>query len=443
MQEPYRRISQMVRLLWRDNPGSIVWLVLLILLLLGALVSKFLISLSIFLMLPTIFLQWERVDNRWVIRKRNRVGFSANLRSFTPFAWFVLFFFVTLLSAFASSDLDAGFAKVQLRLPYLLLPFVFFANRSLSQIALHFFFWVYVVLTAAVMIGVLGNYALHFDQITETLNHGKSVPTPSNHIRFSLFVSFAALAGIYAAGQKVFAASLRSLLILSTCILVLGLHLLAVRSGLLLFYVGILYLAVMVWYQRIPRRWLIPVVLLAMLVPVAAYKLLPSLENRINYMAYDLENYFDGNIGSFSDGDRLRSMVVGWELVKKHPWTGCGVGDIEPAAKAMYAEVYEPGTNVRLPHNQLLFFLATTGWLGTLLTLPAFLLAYFRPKPDDKILLHLHGIVFLISCLFEATIEGTNGISFHLLFVLLFLNRTKGIPAGMGARPVADPGTGS
>jgi O-antigen ligase len=293
------------------------------------------------------------------------------------------------------------------------------------------------------MIGVLGNYALHFDQITETLNHGKSVPTPSNHIRFSLFVAFAALSGVYILGQQVFAATVRGLLISSTFILILGLHLLAVRSGLLLFYVGIMYLAVAVWYRRIPRRWLVPVVVLAMLLPVAAYKLLPSLENRINYMVYDLQNYFDGNVGSFSDGDRLRSMVVGWELFKKYPWTGCGVGDIEPAAKAMYTEVYEPGTNVRLPHNQLLFFLSTTGWLGTLLTLPAFLLAYFRPKDDDNILLHLHGIVFLVSCLFEATIEGTNGISFHLLFVLLFLNSGKGLPKGIGARPVTGTGTDS
>jgi O-antigen ligase len=443
IQVPYRRISQMFRPLWGDEPGSFVWLVLLILLLLGALVSKFLISLSIFLMLPTIFWRWERKETRLVLRKRKLFRDPGTLRTFVPFAWFILFFLVTLLSAFTSSDMSAGLAKVQLRLPYLLLPFVFYANRSMPQTALHFFFWMYTVLTAVVMIGVLGNYALHFDQITETLNHGKSVPTPSNHIRFSLFVAFAALSGVYLLGQQVFAASLRSILMAAAFVLILGLHLLAVRSGLLLFYAGIVYLAVAVWYRRLPRRWLLPVMLLAMLLPFAAYKLLPSLENRINYMVYDLENYFDGNVGSFSDGDRLRSMVVGWELFKRNPWVGCGVGDIEPAAKAMYAEVYEPGTNVRLPHNQLLFFLSTTGLLGTLLTLPAFLLAYFRPKGKHNVLLYLHGIVFLVSCLFEATIEGTNGISFHLLFVLFFLNRSNSLPSGMDARSVNNHVAGS
>ncbi len=411
--------------LWHRDRGTFIWLAALFSLLLGALVSHFLISVSIFAMLPTLFWRWERIENSWRIKLRPWITSKYNFSGFIPFSWFILFFIVSVFSAFVSDDLLAGLSKVQLRLPYLILPLAFWANKRIDRKSLYFFIGLYAILAALIAIGVLANYLLRFDQITETLSHGKSIPTPSNHIRFSLFLAFGALSCGYILSQAHWQKALKWTLWSALFIIVVSLHVLAVRSGLLLFYLGLFYLMVAIWYTRMPRRILFPILLLTPALPFLAYEFIPSLENRIDYMVYDLQRYFDGDIGSYSDGDRLRSMVVGWNVFKDYPWIGCGTGDIEQITSRVYLQIYEPGTNVRLPHNQWLYFMATTGLIGTLLSMPALMFAYFFSPRTERTLLHLHGLVLLVSCLFEATLEGTNGVSFHLLFVLLLLNHQK------------------
>jgi O-antigen ligase len=411
--------------LWHRDRGTFLWLAALLSMLLGALVSHFLISISIFAMLPTLFWKWEQIGDIWTVKLRSWVSLKVTRFGFIPFSWFIIFFLVSVFSAFASDDLAAGLSKVQLRLPYVILPLVFWANNSIDRKSLYFFLGMYAILAALVALGVLANYLIQFDQITETLSHGKSIPTPSNHIRFSLFLAFGALSCGYVLSQAKWQKIFKWLLWFALISLVVSLHVLAVRSGLLLFYLGLLYLLVAIWYTRMPRRILFPLLLLTAALPFLAYEFIPSLENRIDYMMYDLQRYFDGDIGSYSDGDRLRSMVVGWNVFKDYFWFGCGTGDIEAVTSWTYLQIYEPGTNVRLPHNQWLYFLATTGLIGTLLSLPALLFAYFFSPRQERTLLHLHGLVLLVSCLFEATLEGTNGVSFHLLFVLLLLNHQK------------------
>ena len=115
--------------LWSRDRGTFVWLITLLCWLVGALVSHFLISISIFAMLPTLIWRWENKDKGWKIRLRSWIGSSILKPGFIPFAWFMLFFAVSVFSAFVSEDLAAGLSKVQLRLPYLILPLVFLEER--------------------------------------------------------------------------------------------------------------------------------------------------------------------------------------------------------------------------------------------------------------------------------------------------------------------------
>jgi O-antigen ligase len=410
-----------------EEPGKLYLLFILFLLGAGALFSKFLISLSIFLLLPTIFVTCIRKSDTKLGLTFRKIAWTNIKSNFLqpPFFLFLLLFGATLLSAFLSSNLPNGLAKVQLRLPYLLLPLVFVFNNSFTRKDVYWMLFFFITLCAAVTLGVLINYSILFDRITESLSHGKSVPTPSNHIRYSLFVAFASLSGIYLFTRKYFPQKLNILMLILAVFLAIALHILAVRSGLFLFYLGGFYLLVTHLYQRVRKRILFPIILLAGFVPYLAYEFIPSLENRINYMIYDIQHYMEGDLGAFSDGDRIRSIIMGWELFKEYPLMGCGVGDIETATEKIYIANYAKGVNVRLAHNQLIYFLATTGIIGTLLSLPALLFPYFFQNRVEKTLIHLHGIVFLISCTIEATLEGTNGISFHLLFLLplMSLNR--------------------
>jgi O-antigen ligase len=411
----------------KNDPGILIWIILLISLFVGALVSKFLISLSIFLMIPTIFFLVTRNKGRIAIERRTWRDFIINQNSQLLFGLFILFFIVTLGSALFSENLNQGFHKVQLRIPYFILPFIFVCNKPLKTYDIYVFLWVCICISALVSLGVIANYLIQFDLITETLSYGKAIPTPSNHIRYSLFLSFLSLTGIYLLSSNRFKQKSyeQIALITSALVLIASLHILAVRSGLFLFYLGIFYLLIVIFYNRVRKRVIFTMVLIAGLIPFLAYHFIPSLENRIDYMIYDIQRYYEGDLGTYSDGDRFRSIQMGLKLFKENIWLGCGIGDIHEATNEIYKQHIPEVVNVKHPHNQLVFFLATTGIIGTLLSLPAFFLPYFFYNFKERIILHLHGIVFLISCVFEATIEGTNGICFHLLFVLLLINHNR------------------
>lgn len=408
--------------LWNRDPGHLIWICLLLLLFIAALVSKFLISLSIMLMLPTIFFALKSKHGRLILKKKQVRSLLALTHWINPpYFWFIIFFVVTLFSAFYSDHTLQGLQKVQLRLPYLILPLVFLANKPLDRNEMYVYLGIVIRIAALICAGVLINYFLFFDQITESLSHGKSIPTPSNHIRFSLFISFLSLCGVYLAEKKRKDAAL----IVSVIFLIVSLHILAVRSGLVLFYVGLIYLITTIFYSRVRKRVLFLMVLAICSLPFLAYNLIPSLENRIDYMIYDLNRYRSGDLGAYSDGDRFRSIQMGWELFKDNIWFGCGVGDIEEKTEELYEKKYSDRVNVKLAHNQLVYFLATTGIVGTLLSLPVLILPYLQRTQELRQLIHLHGLILIISCTIEATIEGTNGIIFHLLFILLLMRHNQ------------------
>ena len=412
-----------------EQPGKLYVLSIILVLGAGALFSKFLISLSIFLLVLTVFFVLYRSEEGHLKLKIRSFRKKMIFQEFfsPPFYVFILLFSVTLFSALISEDVDNGLAKVQLRLPYLLLPFVFVFNKAITRRELYLLIYFFAIICAITAVGVLINYSFFFERITESLATGKSVPTPSNHIRYSLFLAFTSLASFYIFMQGVFSRRENLLLLLIAVFMAVSLHILAVRSGLFLWYLGAAYLLFTEFYNRLDKRILTIMAIAMLIFPFAAYKFIPSLENRVNYMIYDLKLYSEGSTRAYSDGDRLRSIVMGWELFKNNPVLGCGVGDIQVATEEIFKTKYDDSVNVRQPHNQVVYFLASTGLLGALLSLSALLLPYFMNNRRERALLNLHGIVFLTSCTIEATIEGTNGICFHLFFLLPLMSMNKGI----------------
>jgi O-antigen ligase len=411
-----------------EQPGKIYFMFLVLLLGAGAIFSKFLISLSIFLLVLTLVFVLDRQEDGKLKLMMRKINLKQLFRKLIKpsFYLFILLFLATLISALLSEDIANGLAKVQLRLPYFLLPFVFVFNKPFNRDEVFMLFYSFAILCSLVTIGVLINYGLNFELVTESLAHGKSVLTPSNHIRYSLFLAFTSLASLYIYLQGVFSRRENILLLVIAIFIAASLHILAVRSGLFLFYIGVVYLFLSDLIKRFSTKWAISLLLILMTFPFIAYQFIPSLENRIDYMLYDLKLYVSGDTSGYSDGDRLRSISMGWALFKESPLLGCGVGDIQQATEEVYKAHYDDSVNVRQPHNQLIYFLASSGLLGALLCFPALFFPYFMNNGKEKNLIYLHGIVFLLSCLIEATIEGTNGICFHLFFLLPLMSLNRG-----------------
>ena len=144
-------------------------------------------------------------------------------------------------------------------------------------------------------------------------------------------------------------------------------------------------------------------------------------------MSYDLEMYQKGNINEHSDAMRLLSMQIGLQIWHEHPISGVGAGDLRDETYKIYAHRYPQISdyNRRLPHNQFIWVLATTGAVG----LALFLVAFFFPLLSNGYykywpILILHLMVFS-SFFTEDTFEEQMGSGFYLIFLLILMNHFK------------------
>ncbi|MBK7427546.1 MAG: O-antigen ligase family protein [Saprospiraceae bacterium] len=152
---------------------------------------------------------------------------------------------------------------------------------------------------------------------------------------------------------------------------------------------------------------------------------IPSLEARFDYMVHDIELLTEKDVGNYSDGDRFRSIYIGWRVFLNNPVLGSDLADLPQAMTTEYNEVYGQTVPVRIPHNQFIYILASMGLLGVITIFPGLFIPFFKKFLRSNPFILIHGAMFIASCMIEPTMEGTQGIMFHLLFLLLFINSVK------------------
>ena len=340
-----------------------------------------------------------------------------------------LYFIIVFISGLYSDDKVYWLSWVRIKLPFLALPLAFAPIARLSQksfvLLLYGFIATFFVCTSL----VLGNYALHFTSMTSSFSQGTQIPMPFSHIRYTLMLAFSFFCAVYLWQQNLFAQSKNEkwLQIAYALFAFIALHILSVRSGLLAVYLGLLYLALLEIFKRRQLILGAAIILCIVVLPFLAYRYVPSLHNKIGYMQYDLEMYQKGNINEHSDAMRLLSMQIGLQIWHEHPVLGVGAGDLRDETYKIYAQRYPQISdyNRRLPHNQFIWVLATTGAVG----LALFLLAFFFPLLTTGYykygpILILHMMVFS-SFFTEDTFEEQMGSGFYLIFLLILMNHFK------------------
>jgi O-antigen ligase len=271
-----------------------------------------------------------------------------------------------------------------------------------------------------VCIAVGINFLLHFDAIIEGLGHGSPVPVPRSHVRFSLILATSILVGGWLWQQRFFLWNARERLFLGLAVgfLFVFIHILSVRGGLFSLYTALLFLLVRYTWQR--KKWLQGLAALSILLGGLwiASETVPSLKMRIAYMKYDWERFNLQDSGHlYSDAVRWISLKTGFRMWQENPILGAGAGDLLSETKRLTAEMFPSyAQEPRLPHNQFIFIMASTGLLGLGLSLLAFFWPMYAHRKNTLYL--AFQMMAFASFLIECTLENAIGVAWFLFYSL-------------------------
>lgn len=340
----------------------------------------------------------------------------------------VLFLLTYLLSGFYSEDKSYWWERVNVRLAFVALPLGMITLRGISQqqfmLMLRVFLWM-MFMSGCV---VLTKYLLHFNEVNDMYSYGQTMDTPYSHVRFSLMVCFSVFTGwyLFTREKKFLFRYEKHLILIATLFLILLLHLLAVRSGLLGFYLCAIFL--LARYIFLFRKWREGIVALMALIlfPLLAFYYFPSVKTKVLYMKYDLEQYFLFNqVAGLSDATRIVSVKNGIEIGKENIWFGVGAGDVRDEAGKKYSGYPEIKTASKLPHNQLVWEFASVGLIGfAVFWFASLFVFFFRRNFYDPLFVCLHLLIFS-SYLTEATADDSTGNGLYLVFLLLIYFHLK------------------
>ncbi|MBL7713751.1 MAG: O-antigen ligase family protein [Chitinophagaceae bacterium] len=349
-------------------------------------------------------------------------------------AWIGLY----ALSYFWSSDIPYWTERVQVKFPFILFPLAFCFLRPLNNRQLQILSFGLMALAAGGCLYTLSFFFADPEKSISGYFYSQVLPTPAykDHIRFSIFIAWIVIWCCFTF-RKMDSPRQKAITAAAVIFFVLFLHLLAVRSGLLVLYTFIsLYI---IYLFRRGKARTASLILLSGIVSVSvAYTYIPSFRSKIQYAVYSLNEYEQGNHSAdFSDIGRLISYDLAFRIIKEHPVLGVGAGDIREEMKRKY-ELYSPDTRPEqriVPHNQLM----EVTLAGGLVTLGVFLGWLFYPlrrlkKNRASFYVLATWLALFVAMMVEAMLEVQFGV-FVYLFAMLWMQ--KATQSAADATPAA------
>lgn len=328
-------------------------------------------------------------------------------------------FFLVLISGLWSHDIYYWLERMRIKLPFLILPLAFYFLPKISRQQFYGVLYFTLLFITGFTFFILANYALHFTQITELLNRGTPMPFMRDHIRYSIQLSFTIFIGLEFIRQKFYAREEREIFFIKILVgfLIAGLHIIAVRSGLIIFYVSIFFFFFLWLFYK--KRWRIGLVglVLTFFLPYLAYHFIPSFHNRMNYARWDFLMYKKGEGEAYSDAGRWISIDAGIQVLKKEPIFGVGAGDVFSEIGEVYVQQFN-NWSPKLPHNQLLIVADGTGIVGLIIFLLSFFLPLYLNSDFRKqfLVLFFYLNVFL-SFWLDMPFEAAFGVAFYVFYL--------------------------
>lgn len=406
-------------------------IVLLTLHFIGIFINKVLMSNGMIWLVGLCFLPieyWTRTaKNDETLLNRIKSVFS-----YPPFYILMAIPLIALLSLLNTTNYTFGFASIIMYSPFLFMPFAFGALRPFSKKEFITLLYSFISITVLVCIYTAYIYILDFHHINEQLKQGQALPTINNeHIRFSLSICFSICALGYILFHKWYVFHYKKERIIQICImlfLIICLHFFAVRSGLLAFYLCLIYISIYIIFSYKKYVFGIIMLLLCFCLPFLTYHYVESVKNKVNYMLWDMNQLNNSNISNYSDAVRIASIRSGVELIKEHPLIGVGIGDIKEETYIVLKKTYpaiEP-KDYKMPHNQWVWSWASMGIAGPLLLLISIVVALLYNQNYKNLLLLCFFIISISSFLYEHTLQTQIGVSFYIMPMMILLNYLRG-----------------
>ncbi len=348
------------------------------------------------------------------------------------FSVFFIIFIAFIFSLLRTDPENQKYAALQFELHYqfLALPFLFAVLPPFPKKLYYDIFFLFLIMVFVCAVGSTSIYFQNKEYFDWAYGKSHLIPTPVNHVRFSLMVTFSVFLSYYLLEKSYFTdLFFKGLNITMLIFLIFYQHLLAVRSGLVAFYVVLVLITFYLLASKNFKKGIILFIGVITLVAVSFFSL-NTLKNKWGYTKYDWNlNDIKDKANNYSIGKRLVSQQVTFQLFRDHPIFGVGEGNLESEVRKGYAKnfPYVEAENRLSPHNQYLRTLAATGILGFIIFISCFYFPLFSNKNyKSKILLAIYTITS-VSFLFEETLETKTGLTFCLFFIMFSLHYTKSL----------------
>ena len=325
------------------------------------------------------------------------------------------------ISYFWSEDKHYWMERFQVKFAILLLPlaFAFLPKFSLKQLQ------VFCVGAALILIGG-ACYSLSFlignmDKYYYAYGTAGLLPVPSgDYIRFSCMIALFVIWCIYI-WPHFKSKWMRLFIVVVIVFLVVYLHILAARTGLVALYIFFIGWAMYTGMKR--NKWF-GIAATALLITglIIGGNYIPTLKQRIGYFKYTVIMFREGHLtGLYSDMGRLMSYNIALQEIAKEPVKGVGAGDLFSTMEAGYHRVYPGDTDSKIlvPHNQYLAVALCCGIPALIL----FICWTFAPllwvkRSREGFFFLIVWVISILQLMIEPALEVQLGVYVYLFFLL-------------------------
>ena len=335
-----------------------------------------------------------------------------------------LLFFFPLLSGLWSSDKNAWLDVIRIKLPLLFLPLAFAVPIQFSKKQWDWLAFIFVALVTAGSLWSMFHYVTNVAIINNGYLYAKMLITPlkNDHVRFSWLGSVAILLTSWLWIKKRKDYNILSWLLPVIIIwLIIFLHILAARTGLISFYLIVFFSSLWFLYKKINPGYAIILLAIIIALPFIAYRVLPTFQNKVKYFLYDQTYFKDARyLQGANDAVRVISIKAGWNIMNEHPVTGVGFGDIFTETKKWYGIHYPEmiETDKIYPSSEWMMYGAGIGCTGLLILIGVIIISFLAPV-KNKLPWMLLNIMAAFSFLFDIPLEVQFGV-FIYSFIMLW-----------------------
>jgi hypothetical protein len=330
-------------------------------------------------------------------------------------------FLIPFITWFWTEDKSMWMRFVRIKLPLFLFPFAFADNWQLSPKQWRWIAYTFLFLVFAGCCWSLGQYFQNMHSVHEQYLRAKLIPTPmeNDHVRYSLIVAIAIICLILLM-QEYIPKKKWTLPAILAIFFTVYLHILSARTGLISLYIFLLLTAFYLLFKLRKQKWVIASLVLILAMPIAAWFLFPTFQNRVRYNRYDLSNVRENKyVHGSNDGNRILSLKAGWNVLQQHPF-GVGGDVVHKTYKWYDQNIPQMREEEKLfPSSEPLMYAGFAGWIGLILYSVIMLLPFFEPIKKNYFFWFVLNLVMAFSLLFDIGLEAQFGV-FTYAFIILW-----------------------